>query len=131
MTNKTNIRIPKKYENVIYEVWYEGEDGYWASLKECCISDTTECHWVHEDTVKEFLSALKDIVIISAEHQASVFGVDTLDEYIEDVSTLTEKDWYNFCTLKRCKVGVDTLEEYIEDLANVKEKDWYKIFTAK
>lgn len=127
MKNSTNIRIPKKYENVITKVWSEGEDGYWADLKDCCICDCTECHWVHEDTVKEFLSALKDIEIISAKHQASVFGVDTLEDYIKDLATLTDKDWDNFATMEY--EGKNTLGEYLEDLTNVKEKDWYKLYS--
>lgn len=98
MKNNTNIRIPKKYENVITEVWSEISmgDGYWASLKECCICDDTECHWVHEDTVKEFLHSLKSIRIISIEEQIDRFGDDLLDEYREDLATLTEQDRKNF-----------------------------------
>ena len=96
MKNSTNIRIPKKYENVVYEVWSEGEDGYWANLLECCICDDTECHWVHEWTVKDFLKSLQNILIISEKRQASMFGNDTIEEYRKDLALLTEQDWKNF-----------------------------------
>ena len=98
MKNTTKVRVPKKYENVIEEVWYEGrEDGYWASLKECCICWDTECHFVHEWNVKDFLQSLKSIEIMSEEEKyVYLFGDMDLDNYKTDLATLTEKDWKNF-----------------------------------
>lgn len=97
MKNSTNIRIPKKYENVIVDVWYEGrEDGYWADIKECCICDDTECHWVHEWTVKDFLKSLQSIRIISEEEQIDRFGDRLLKYFREDLATMTKQDWKNF-----------------------------------
>lgn len=114
MKNNTNIRIPKKYENVITEVWYEGrEDGYWASLKECCLCEDTECHWVHEWTVKDFLKSLKSIRIMTIGEQIDRFSDDRLDEYREDLSTITEQDWKNF------GYQTITLKEFVDDMNRV------------
>ena len=89
MTNKTNMRIPKKYEKFISEVWYEGQDdGYWADLLECCICDDTESHYVHEWTQKDFLKSLQSIKVASVDEYISHFGEDNLDDYYADLKRL-------------------------------------------
>lgn len=88
MNNSTNIRILKKYEKYITEVWYEGDDGYWADLIECCICDDTECHYVHEDTVKEFLKSLQNIRVLNEKEYIYYFGNDLIDDYKRDIELL-------------------------------------------
>lgn len=63
MINNTNIKIPKKYNEMIEEIYYEGkEDGYWCVLKEGFISTDSECGTIHEWTVKDLLASLKSII---------------------------------------------------------------------
>lgn len=98
MNNSTNIRIAKKYHNVIEEVWSEQStgDGYWASLKECCLCEDTGCHFVHEWTVKDFLKSLQSITIMSQDEYNNIFGNDNLDVYMQDLSTMSKQDYKNF-----------------------------------
>lgn len=88
MRNETNMKIAKKYQPFIREIWYEGEDGYWASLKECCICDDTESHYVHEDTQKRFLKSLQSIRIMGEKEYRNHFGLDLLDRYHDDLIDL-------------------------------------------
>lgn len=92
MKNSTNIKIPKKYEKYILEVWYEGtEDGYWANLLECCICNDTDCHYVHEWTQKDFLKSLQSISVMDEKRYISVFGDDNLKDYYNDLKLLENK----------------------------------------
>lgn len=93
MKNTTNIRIPKKYEKYITEVWSEQDtgDGYWAGLIECCMCWDTECHFVHEWTVKDFLKSLQNIDVIDEDVYTSHFGTDLLEQYHESLKELNEK----------------------------------------
>lgn len=92
MTNTTKMRIPKKYEPFINEVWYEGEDGYWGDLIECCICDATECHYIHEDTQKDFLKSVRlSIRVIDNEDEyVARFGVTDLEHYRRELNELKE-----------------------------------------
>ena len=93
MKNETNIRIPKKYEKYIIEVWSEQGtgDGYWANLIECCMCWDTECHYVHEWTVKDFLKSLQSIDVIDEDVYTSHFGTDWIEEYHRSLKELNEK----------------------------------------
>ena len=63
MKNSTNIKIPKKYENMIEEVFYEGkENGYWIYLKDGYIHEEMECGTIHEYTQKDLLNTLRGII---------------------------------------------------------------------
>lgn len=88
MKNLTNIKIPKKYQPYITEVWYERDDGYWADLIECCICRDTDCHFVHEDTVKEFLRSLQSIEVMSEDRYINHFGPDNLEDYRKSIESL-------------------------------------------
>lgn len=58
MENNTNVKIPKKYHKMIKFVDKDC-DGYWVSLQDDYINETT-CTWtIHEYTVKDLLQALK------------------------------------------------------------------------
>jgi hypothetical protein len=93
MVNTTNIRIPKKYEKYIDEVWSEQEngDGYWANLIECCICEDTDCHYVHEWTVKDFLKSLQSISVMDEETYISHFGTDCIESYHNDLELLRKE----------------------------------------
>jgi len=93
MENSTNIRIPKKYEKYIKEVWSEQGtgDGYWADLIECCMCWDTECHFVHEWTVKDFLKSLQSISVIDEETYISHYGTDWIEDYHKSLALLNEK----------------------------------------
>jgi len=64
MKNSTNIKIAKKYEPMVKEIYHDS-DGYWVYTAEgyyaagmgCC----DECHTIHEDTVKELLWQIRQI----------------------------------------------------------------------
>lgn len=93
MKNSTNIKIPKKYQPYITEVWYEGqEDGYWADLLECCICDDTETHFVHEWTQKDFLKSLQSIRLLTEEQYINHFGDDDIEDFRKDLESLKKVD---------------------------------------
>ena len=92
MNNKTKIKIPKKYEKYIIEVWYEGEDdGYWANLYECCLCEDTDSHLVHEWTQKDFLRSLRSIRIMEEKEYISLFSDDNIESYYEDLKRFVEE----------------------------------------
>lgn len=91
MKNETNMKIAKKYQPFIHEIWYEGEDGYWANLLECCICGDTECHYVHEWTQKEFLTSLRSIRVMSEDEYINRFGVGLLEHYHRTLNELKSK----------------------------------------
>lgn len=89
MENNTNINIPKKHQIYIDLVWKDS-DGYWAQLTEASICDDTESHFVHEDTVKNFLSSLRNIHIMNEKTYVSLFGKSQFDEYKKDYDRLIQ-----------------------------------------
>lgn len=93
MVNETNIRIPKKYEKYINEVWSEqgSGDGYWADLIECCMCTDTETHYVHEWTVKDFLRSVHNIIIMNEKQYINHFGDDNIEDYYESLKQLKEE----------------------------------------
>jgi hypothetical protein len=93
MKNSTNIKIPKKYQKYIIEVWSEQDtgDGYWADLIECCMCWDTECHFVHEWTVKDFLKSLQNIDVIDEDVYISHFGTDCIESYHKDLELLRKE----------------------------------------
>ena len=60
MKNSTNIKIAKKHQNKIDEIFKEYE-GYWVYLKEGYIFESMECGAQCFETQKELLEGLKDI----------------------------------------------------------------------
>lgn len=67
MKNSTTIKVPKKYQHMIGEIWTE-DDGwsdwgpsYWVSIAEGFYSPDMECHTLHESTQKEILSLIRRI----------------------------------------------------------------------
>ena len=93
MKNSTKIKIPKKYEKFIEEVWYEGrDDGYWVELLECCVCDDNECHYIHEYTQKDILKSLQSIRVMDEKEYLHMFGDDELNVYYEDLKKLEKTD---------------------------------------
>lgn len=91
MKNSTTIKIPKKYEKYIVEVWYEGtDDGYWAELIDCCMCEDTDCRYVHEWTQKDFLRSLQSIKVMSETEYKSITGGEDMKYYYESLKTLEE-----------------------------------------
>lgn len=62
MLNNTNIKISKKYENMIEEIQKDG-DGYWVYAKGGYIFSTTGTNTEHQDTQKKLLEAIRTIEI--------------------------------------------------------------------
>lgn len=62
MKNATNIKIPKKYQNMIEEIYHDS-DGYWAYAEYGFhFKDMGgECHTAHEDTQTELLSVIRSL----------------------------------------------------------------------
>jgi len=52
------MKIPKKYQNRVYEV-YQDEDGFWCYLNEGWCYDQKGQHIIHEDTKTEVLKCIK------------------------------------------------------------------------
>ena len=53
-----NIKIPKKYSNIIQSYW-EDEDGIWVVLKEGFLSKLDDSHMIHEYSKKDIRERLK------------------------------------------------------------------------
>jgi hypothetical protein len=60
MKNTTTIKIPKKYEKYILEV-YKDSDGYWGYSEDGYYFPDMECHTVHEWTIKDFLNVIRTV----------------------------------------------------------------------
>lgn len=50
-----------KKDHRVSDAWNEGEDGYWVLLKNGYCDPLTECHAVHEWTIKDLKVAFKSI----------------------------------------------------------------------
>lgn len=67
MKNATTIKVPKKYEHMIEEIWTE-DDGwfgnglsYWVSIADGFYSPEMYSHTLHESTQKEILRLIRGI----------------------------------------------------------------------
>lgn len=65
MKNTTNVKVPKKYQNRIVELYHD-EDGYWCYMEAGYyaggMGSYDECHTIHEDTVSELLYQIRRIM---------------------------------------------------------------------
>lgn len=57
MKNTTKIKVHKKYQDRIEEV-FNDSDGYWCYLRGWCWDDPG-LHVIHEDTQKEVLECIR------------------------------------------------------------------------
>lgn len=90
MINKTNIKIPKKYQPFICDVDFWG-NMYSLNLVDACDIDGGS-HLYSYDTQKELLSDLKNIYVISSEKRyLNYYGEDLLREYRESYKKITGK----------------------------------------
>lgn len=58
MDNKTNIKVPNKYEERIKEIYHD-DDGYWVYLNRGWRWDDCESHVIHEDTQQQILRCIR------------------------------------------------------------------------
>lgn len=59
MNNLTSIRVPKKYQNRIAEI-YQDIDGYWCELSGGWYWDDWSLHVIHEDTQADILRCIRE-----------------------------------------------------------------------
>lgn len=59
-SDNPTLKIPKKYQHTIEE-WYHDSDGYWVKLKPGYIDGGTGTGWIHEDTQKRTLEAIREV----------------------------------------------------------------------
>jgi len=59
MKNITSIKIPKKYQERVQELYYDS-DGYWLHLNKGWHWDDYGLHTIHEDTKSRVLMCLRD-----------------------------------------------------------------------
>lgn len=69
MKNSTKIKVPKKYEHMIEEIWQE-DDGwsergpsYWVTIADGFWSPQMQCHTLHESSQKEILELIRGIEV--------------------------------------------------------------------
>jgi hypothetical protein len=60
MDNTTNIKIPKKYQHMLLEL-YQDSDGYWCYSADGYYFPDMECHTAHEWTVKDLLNVIRTV----------------------------------------------------------------------
>jgi hypothetical protein len=62
MKNTTSIKVPKKYEHMIEEI-YQDSDGYWVYSKAGFHFAYMggECHTGHEDTQRDLLMVIRTL----------------------------------------------------------------------
>lgn len=60
MKNETTLKIPKKYESAIKEI-YKDSEGYWVYAEKGYIFANTGCHTAHEYTQKDIMSAIRTL----------------------------------------------------------------------
>lgn len=62
MLNNTKIRVPKKYEDMLREIDFEGRDsGYWAYSKEGFRFAGMDCHTAHEYNQKDLMDMIRTL----------------------------------------------------------------------
>lgn len=64
MVNSTSIKIPKKYQPMLKEIYQEndgGEKSYWAISKKGWRFANMQCHTAHEDTQKALLDVIHSL----------------------------------------------------------------------
>ncbi len=49
------------HDRRVLEVWCEGEDGYWATLRPGYICGLTDCASLHEHTIRDMYAALRSV----------------------------------------------------------------------
>ena len=57
--NNTNIKIPKKYQDRIKEIYHD-EDGYWVILNKGWFCEDYGLHTIHEDTQQDILRCIRE-----------------------------------------------------------------------
>lgn len=62
MNNQINIKIPKKYQERIMEIYHD-EDGYWVILNKGWCGYEQGCHVIHEDTQHDMLRSIREIEV--------------------------------------------------------------------
>lgn len=74
MKNKTSIKVSKKQETMIAEIWRENDGGelsYWAATEDgYCFLDMEPgggCHTAHEDTQKAMKEVFKSLAVCDCE----------------------------------------------------------------
>lgn len=60
MKNRTKIKVPKKYEHMIEEIFHDS-DGYWAYSNPGFEFEEMQCHTAHEDTQSRLLSVIRSL----------------------------------------------------------------------
>jgi hypothetical protein len=64
MKNETNIKVPKKYHNMLDNIYHDN-DGYWAEQKVGYsfggVSKGETCYSAHEDTVADLLKEIRTL----------------------------------------------------------------------
>lgn len=68
MDNSTSIKIPKKYQKLLAEVYHDS-DGYWAYSKDGYYFSSVDkdCHVAHEDTQGDLLRIIKSLTPCNCE----------------------------------------------------------------
>ncbi len=64
MKNETNIKVPKKYQPMIEEIYREcdgGEWSYWAVSAKGWEFGRMQCHTAHEDTQAIMLDVIRSL----------------------------------------------------------------------
>lgn len=60
MKNNTSIKVPKKYQPMLDEV-YKDSDGYWAYSKAGYHFPEMGCHTAHEDTQADLMRVVRNV----------------------------------------------------------------------
>lgn len=60
MENRTNYRIPQRYQHMIQLVMKD-QDGVWIYLNDGYYNSTTDCEIIHEDTFTECMKQLRTV----------------------------------------------------------------------
>lgn len=59
MKNCTKIKVPKKYQDRIQEIYHDS-DGYWCILNRGWYWDDYSLHVIHEDTQAQVLRCIRE-----------------------------------------------------------------------
>ena len=60
MKNTTSVRMPKKYQGMIAEI-YKDSEGYWAYSKSGHLFEGTGCHTAHEYSQSDLLAMIRTL----------------------------------------------------------------------
>ena len=127
MVNSTNLKISRRIEMLVKEIWYD--NGYHALTYECCGSGSSLSHHIYAKSINDFEAELDEIILFTTDEYVEFFGSDNLDIYFSDYEKIEKQ--YNILRQSMLKSVCNRAVKFgykgdIKNLhKNLEMADWY------